>query len=76
MNEDKYTRGRYALFLSCKGKWETGGEASFYDQQRFADSQSERALDSRHCGLPIEGLGPQAMIKHYFLQNFRPIWVK
>jgi len=76
MHKDKNTPGEYALFLSDSKKWEMDEKASFYDQDAFAISQLERALDLRNCGLPIAGMGLQERIKYYFFQNFRPFWVK
>jgi hypothetical protein len=75
MNQRKHTPGRYALFSYLKG-CETDKDATFCDQEAFADSQLERALDLRNCGLPIAGLGLRQRIKYYFFQNFRPFWVK
>jgi len=53
-----------------------GEKATFYDQNAFADSQLERALYLRNCGLPIAGIGLRERIKYYFFQNFRPFWIK
>jgi len=75
MNQRKYTPGRYALF-SCLKSCRMDKEGTFCDQEAFADSQSERALDLRNSGLPIAGLGLRERIKYSFFQNFRPFWVK
>jgi len=75
MNQHKGTPGRYALFSFVKIR-KMGEEATFYDQESFADSQLERALDLRNCGFPTVGLGLRERIKHYFFENFRPFWVR
>ncbi|HXB08676.1 MAG TPA: hypothetical protein VNW04_16205 [Puia sp.] len=75
MNQRKDIPGRYALFSSFK-TWEMGRGATFYDQQAFADSQLERALDLRNSGFPIPALGIREMIKYYFFKSFRPFWIK
>jgi hypothetical protein len=76
MHKDKNTPGEYALFLADSKKREMDEKASFYDQDTFAISQLERALDLRNCGLPIAGMGLQERVKYYFFRNFRPFWVK
>jgi len=75
MNHRKHTPGRYALFSFAK-RSEMGEKATFYDQNAFAGSQLERALDLRNCGLPIAGIGLRKRIKYYFFQNFRTFWIK
>jgi len=75
MNQHKGTPGRYALFSFVKER-KMGEEATFYDQEAFADSQLERALDLRNCGFPTAGHGLRDRIKYYFLKNFLPFWVR
>ena len=75
MNQLKGTLGRYALFSFVKRR-KMGEVATFYDQEAFADSQLERALDLRNCGFPTAGPGFRERIKHYFFGNFRPFWVR
>jgi len=75
MTQRKHTPGRYAPFLSAKMR-KIDEKASFYDQEAFANSQLERALDLSNCGFPVAGLGFRDRIKYYFFHNFRPFWVK
>lgn len=75
MSQPKHTSGRYDLFSFAKRSG-MGEKATFYDQNAFADSQLERALYLRNCGLPIAGIGLRERIKYYFFQNFRPFWIK
>lgn len=75
MNQRKETPGRYALIPSAYSS-SRGKTATFYDQDTFADSQSERALDLRNSGFPIAGLGVRERIQDYFFRTFRPFWTK
>jgi hypothetical protein len=73
MNQRRNTPGRYILFSALNDNWKGG---TFYDQEAFADSQLERALDLRYRGFPVAEPGFRGKIKYYFFHSFLPFWVK
>jgi hypothetical protein len=75
MEQHHHTPGRH-FFISFSNNWDMGEGARFHDQEAFAASQLERALDLRNSGFPVSGLDVRERIKYYFLRTFFPIWAK
>ena len=67
--------GRYYC-ISVLNNWDMGEDGRFHDQEAFAASQLERALDLRNSGFPVLGMSVSERIKYYFFRTFLPFWVK
>lgn len=75
MEQRDHTQGRFFV-ISFSNNWNMGEGARFHDQEAFAASQLERALDLRNSEFPVSGLNVRERIRYFFLRTFLPFWVK